>query len=37
MGILQDKFGMSLDEATKTVGNSLDGLIDKLKSDKPNE
>lgn len=39
MGILQDKFGMSLDEATKSVHNSLDGLIDKLKKpeDKPSE
>jgi hypothetical protein len=40
MGILQDKFGMSLDEATKSVHNSLDGLITKLKDepkDKPNE
>ena len=39
MGILQDKFGMSLDEATKSVHSSLDGLIDKLKKpeDKPSE
>jgi hypothetical protein len=39
MGILQDKFGMSLDEATKSVHSSLDGLLDKLKKpeDKPSE
>jgi hypothetical protein len=40
MGILQDKFGLTLDQATKSVHNSLDGLITKLKDepkDKPNE
>jgi hypothetical protein len=40
MGILQDKFGLTLEQATKSVHNSLDGLITKLKDepkDKPNE
>jgi hypothetical protein len=40
MGILQDKFGMSLDDAAKSVHSSLDGLLEKLKEppkDKPNE
>ena len=40
MGILQDKFGMSLEDATKSVHSSLDGLLEKLKEppkDKPNE
>jgi DNA invertase Pin-like site-specific DNA recombinase len=37
MGILQDKFGVSSDDAVKSTHTALDGLIDKLKDKKPNE
>jgi hypothetical protein len=37
MGILQDKFGLSSDDAVKSTHTALDGLIDKLKDKKPNE